>query len=93
MLVVHVAANVASSGHVTGVSRKLVATMPALLILGILAQIVILAAVIVLYVPCLIFPDILDKPYRWITRGMARFMTRNLIGRSRKDNPKEVIIP
>ena len=66
------------------VSRRLIAIMPLLLIAGIVAQVILLAAVIVLYVPCLAFPDILNGPYQMITKGMARIFARSVMGRKPK---------
>jgi uncharacterized membrane protein len=66
------------------IGRRLIAAMPLLLVLGIVAQAIMLVAVIVLYVPCLLFPGILNGPYRWITRGMARIMARSFVGGKRE---------
>lgn len=65
------------------VSRKLIAITPILLISGIIAQAFLFAAVIVLYVPCLIWPGILDGPYRTITKAMARLFAQSVLGRNR----------
>lgn len=57
---------------------------PFLLIAGIVAQVILLAAIIVLYVPCLLFPTILDGPYLWVTKGMARVFAKSIVGRKPK---------
>ncbi len=66
------------------IGRRLIAITPILLIMGILAQVILLAAIIVLYVPCLVFPAILDGPYQWITKGMARVFAKSIMGRKPK---------
>jgi hypothetical protein len=63
------------------VSRKLIAITPLLLIGGIVAQVLLLIAAIVLFVPLLIWPELLDGPYRIITRAMGRMMARSIVGR------------
>lgn len=65
------------------VTRKIITLTPVLLVLGIIAQVLLLVVAIVLFVPCLIWPAILDGPYRWVTKGMARIMARNIMGRRR----------
>lgn len=62
------------------VSRKLIAITPLLLISGIVAQVVLLALAIVLIVPLLIWPKIINGPYQMITKGMARIMARTIVG-------------
>lgn len=71
-------------------SRRLIAITPVILLAGIIAQLVLLALAIVLYVPCLIWPGILNGPYMWITKGMARIMARSIIGQRRKVNAEPV---
>jgi hypothetical protein len=66
------------------VSRKLVIMTPVLLILGIIAQLILLIVAILFLLPCLIWPEILDGPYRWITRNMARIMARAMVGKSKR---------
>jgi hypothetical protein len=68
---------------VNHVSRKLIATTPLLLVAGIVAQIVLLVATVVLFVPLMIWPEILNRPYLVITRAMGRMMARGLVGRHR----------
>src|SRR4249919_1347020 len=63
------------------VGRKLIAVKPILLIGGIVAQVILLVSAIVLYVPLLIWPGILDGPYRAITKGMARMMAHTIVGK------------
>lgn len=75
--------------------RKLIALTPVLLVAGIVAQTILLAAAIVLYVPCLIWPRLLNGPYRMITKGMARTFAKGIMGRKQKvnDSGSSVIIP
>ena len=63
------------------VSRKLIAATPLLLISGIIAQVMLLALAIILIVPLLIWPEIINGPYQMITKGMARIMARTIVGR------------
>lgn len=65
-------------------SRRLIAITPVILLAGIIAQLVLLALAIVLYIPLLIWPSILNGPYMWITKGMARIMARSIIGNRKK---------
>jgi hypothetical protein len=67
------------------VSRKLVASTPLLLVGGIIAQVFLLVALVVLFVPLMIWPQILNRPYLLITRAMGRMMARSIVGRR---NPK-----
>jgi uncharacterized membrane protein len=67
-----------------GIGRKLIAITPLLLVCGIVAQLLLLVAAIVLYVPCLVWPEILDGPYRMITRGMVRVFAKGIIGSSKR---------
>lgn len=62
-------------------SRRLIAITPVILLAGILAQLILLALAIALYIPCLIWPGILNGPYLWITKGMARIMARSMLGK------------
>jgi hypothetical protein len=73
---------VVRSNHV---GRKLIATTPILLIFGIIAQVILLALVIILYIPALIWPSMLDRFYQWVTKGMARIMARSLIGKRNRE--------
>jgi hypothetical protein len=68
------------------VNRRLIAIMPLLLLLGIIAQAVMLAVVVITYVPCLVWPGILDGPYRLITKGMGRIMVRSIVARKSAPN-------
>jgi hypothetical protein len=63
------------------ITRRLILLTPVLLIAGIVVQVIALALVIVLWVPCLIWPRILTGPYQWITRAGAKMITRAIIGR------------
>jgi hypothetical protein len=81
-----------SANHVR-ISRRTIAITPVLLIFGIIAQVILLAGAVVLYVPFLIWPGILDGPYLWITRGMARIMTRALLSGNKKRESKTEMVP
>lgn len=72
------------------VGRKLIAIAPFLLICGIVAQVILLAAAIVLYVPLLICPDILNGPYRMITKAMAHLFAQTLFGSRNRSKPAMV---
>ena len=61
-------------------SRKFIATIPLLLICGIIAQTVLLILVIILYVPALVFPALLNGSYRTITKAMAHLFAQSLFG-------------
>lgn len=63
------------------ITRRLILLSPVLLIAGIVVQVIALILVILLLVPCLIRPGILDRPYQWITRTGARMMARAIIGK------------
>jgi hypothetical protein len=65
-------------------SRRLIAITPVILLAGIIAQLLLLVLAILLYIPCFIWPGILNGPYLWITRGMARIMARSMLGKRRK---------
>jgi len=65
------------------ISRRLILLTPVLLTAGIVVQAIALVLVILLWVPCLIWPSILNGPYRWITQMGARFMARSIIGRAK----------
>lgn len=69
------------------VSRRLIVMTPVLLVAGICAQLILLALAIVLYVPLLVYPKMVDGPYRWVTRGMARIAARSMFGKRREPNP------
>jgi hypothetical protein len=72
-------------------TRKLIAITPVILLAGIIAQLLLLTLAIVLYVPCLIWPGILNGPYMWITKGMARIMARSMLGRSKRRTVEESV--
>lgn len=63
------------------VSRKFIAIIPLLLICGIIAQTVLLIMAVILYVPALAFPALLNGTYRTITKAMARLFAQSLFGR------------
>jgi hypothetical protein len=62
------------------ITRRLILLTPALLIAGIVVQVIALVLVILLWVPCLIFPRILNGPYKWITKAGARMVARAITG-------------
>jgi hypothetical protein len=70
------------------ISRRLVAWTPVLLIAGIVAQVIALVFVILLYVPGLIWPRMFNRPYNWITEGMARMAVRTVIGSTKRREDK-----
>jgi hypothetical protein len=76
------------------VSRKFIAIIPLLLICGIIAQMVLLIMAVILYVPALVFPALLNGIYRTITKAMAHLFAQSLFGRKshspRADPPGEV---
>lgn len=72
------------------VSRKLIATTPVLLVGGIIAQVILLVAAILFFVPLMIWPEILNRPYLIITRAMGRMMARSIVGK--KSRPKAGVI-
>jgi len=44
-------------------------------------QVIALALVILLWIPCLIWPRLLNGPYQWITKAGARMVARAIVGR------------
>ena len=72
------------------VSRKLIAIAPVLLVAGIAAQLILLVAAILLFIPLLIWPSIMNRPYRGITRAMGRLMARTIVGN--KHRPKAGVV-
>jgi hypothetical protein len=62
------------------ITRRLILLTPVLLIAGIVVQVIALALVILLWVPCLIWPRILNGPYKWITKAGARMVARAIVG-------------
>lgn len=66
-------------------TRKLIALTPVLLIAGIVVQVVALLLIVILWVPCLIWPGILNRPYQRITKAGVRLVTRAMIGNGRKE--------
>lgn len=67
------------------ITRKLILLTPVLLIAGIVVQAVALLLIVILWVPCLIWPGILNRPYQRITKAGARLVARSLIGRKASD--------
>lgn len=65
------------------ITRRLIFLAPVLLIAGIVVQAIALVLVIVGWIPCLIWPGILNRPYQWITKAGAKMMARALIGNRR----------
>ena len=65
------------------ISRRLIFLTPVLLIAGIVVQVIALVLVIVGWIPCLIWPGMLNRPYQWITKSGAKVMARALIGSRR----------
>lgn len=63
------------------ITRRLILLTPVLLTAGIVVQVIALVFVILLFVPCLIWPTMLDGPYTWITKAGARLMARAIIGK------------
>ena len=72
------------------VTRKFIAIMPLLLICGIIAQMVLLIMAVILYIPALIFPALLNGIYRTITKAMAHLFAQSLFGRNHpKSRPSQ----
>lgn len=74
------------------ISRATIAVSPLLLILGIVAQAILLVMVCLLFVPCMIWPGILDGPYQWITKGMGRIMVRTIFPKKTRNGSGTVTI-
>jgi hypothetical protein len=68
------------------ITRRLVCLTPVLLIAGIVAQVIALIFVLLLWVPCLIWPGLLNPAYNWITTNGARMMARSMLGRTRANS-------
>lgn len=66
------------------ISRRLILLAPVLLTAGIVVQVIALVFVIIGWIPCLIWPGIINKPYQWITTKSARMMARAVMGSNRK---------
>jgi hypothetical protein len=64
-------------------SRKFIAVIPLMLICGIIAQTVLLIMAVVLYLPALAFPALLNGSYRTITKAMAHLFAQSLFGGNR----------
>jgi hypothetical protein len=62
------------------ITRRLILLTPALLIAGIVVQVIALVFVILLWIPCLVWPRILNGPYQWITKAGARMVARAITG-------------
>lgn len=71
-------------------TRRLIAITPVILLAGIIAQLLLLVLAVVLYIPCLIWPGMLNGPYLWITKGMARIMARSIIGKRHRKEAESV---
>jgi hypothetical protein len=65
-------------------SRKFIAVIPLLLICGIIAQTVLLIMAVILYLPALAFPALLNGTYRTITKAMAHLFAQSLFGNRNK---------
>jgi uncharacterized membrane protein len=65
------------------IGRRTVAVTPVLLILGIVAQAILLVGAIIIFVPCLIWPELLDRPYTWITKSMGRIIAKAIVGKKK----------
>jgi hypothetical protein len=76
-----------SANHLT---RKFIAIIPLLLICGIIAQTVLLIMAVILYVPALAFPALLNGIYRTITKAMARLFAQSLFGGRNRAKPQMV---
>lgn len=63
------------------ITRRLILLTPVLLIAGIVVQVIALLLVVILWVPCLLWPGILNRPYQWITKAGARLVARSIVGR------------
>ena len=75
------------ASHLT---RKFIAIIPLLLICGIIAQTVLLIMAVILYVPALAFPALLNGIYRTITKAMARLFAQSLFGSRNRSKPDMV---
>jgi len=73
------------------ISRRLILWTPVLLIAGIAAQVIALVLVILLWVPALIWPQIFNRPYNWVTTGMARMAVRTVIGRPKRQAEESAV--
>jgi hypothetical protein len=65
-------------------TRRLILLIPVLLIAGIVVQVVALILILVIWIPCIIWPPLLNRPYQRITRGMVRLATRSMLGNGRR---------
>jgi hypothetical protein len=75
------------------ISRRLILEIPFLLIAGIIFQVCALAAIIVLWIPCLIWPEILNGAYKGVSRIGARFMARAVMGPMKARAKDETVSP
>lgn len=73
-------------------NRRFIAFMPVLLIAGIAAQVILLALVILLYFPCLIWPQLANGPYNWVTRAGVRMVVQSAFGKGRKRQPEKEVV-
>ena len=74
------------------ISRKLIAVTPLLLICGIIAQMVLLIMAVILYVPALLFPALLNGFYRTVTKATARLFAQSLFGRKQSRPPRAEMV-
>jgi len=70
------------------ITRRLIILTPVLLIAGIVVQVIALVFVVLLWVPCLLWPGILNRPYQWITKAGAKMVARAVIGGGRKSDSR-----
>lgn len=66
-------------------TRRLAAILPLLLLAGIIAQIFALVAVVILWIPAVIWPQLLDSPFKLFTRQFMRGMVRGMVGGKSRD--------
>jgi hypothetical protein len=67
-------------------SRRLILVTPVLLIAGIVVQVTALVLVVILWIPCLIWPSLINRPYQRITKAGARLVARMLVGSGRNNS-------
>jgi hypothetical protein len=63
------------------ISRRLILLTPVLLIAGIVVQAIALILVLVLWLPALAWPRMLNGPYQWISKVGAKMVARSILGR------------
>jgi hypothetical protein len=64
-------------------NRRTILVTPVLLIAGIVVQVIALVIVVLIWVPWLIWPGLLNGPYQWITKAGARMVARAVIGKTK----------